>query len=151
MIDHISFIKNLFTISIFRASLILIELLLFSWSELSGIAATIYTVGSSTSFSRVDAAAMISSDKALTDAADTMRENAVQADGALGGCYRAMDEAGVDGALVIRGEENGVVGVLPWAACIHLKICPQSIIFHLKLLKFFRGKTIEKSFRNVFK
>ena len=39
--------------------------------------------------------------------------NAVQPDGSLVDCFKAIDKPGIDGALVIRGEEMAVWGELP--------------------------------------
>jgi ApbE superfamily uncharacterized protein (UPF0280 family) len=56
---------------------------------------------------------VISEDPALADAAATALGNAVQADNALEECFRAIDRPGIDGALVIRGEEMAMWGTLP--------------------------------------
>jgi len=39
--------------------------------------------------------------------------NAVQPEGALEECFKAIDRSGIDGALVISGEEMAVWGELP--------------------------------------
>lgn len=78
-----------------------------------GIATSSGTVGPSISFGCADAATVISQDPALADAAATMLGNAVQANGPLEECFRAIDRPGIDGALVIRGEEMALWGELP--------------------------------------
>ena len=60
-----------------------------------------------------DAALIVSKDPALADAAATALGNAVQPDGSLVDCFKAIDKPGIDGALVIRGEEMAVWGELP--------------------------------------
>lgn len=78
-----------------------------------GIATSSGTVGPSISFGCADAATVISQDPALADAAATALGNAVRAKGPLEECFRAIDTQGIDGALVIRGEEMALWGVLP--------------------------------------
>jgi len=70
-----------------------------------GIATSSGTVGPSISFGCADAATVISQDPALADAAATALGNAVQAEGPLEECFKAIDQPGIEGALVIRGEE----------------------------------------------
>ena len=82
-------------------------------SEPLGIATSSGTVGPSISFGFADAATAISQDPALADAAATALGNAVQAQGPLEECFRAIDRPGIDGALVIRGEEMALWGTLP--------------------------------------
>jgi ApbE superfamily uncharacterized protein (UPF0280 family) len=78
-----------------------------------GIATSSGTVGPSISFGIADAATVISQDPALADAAATSLGNAVQAEGPLEECFQAIDRPGIDGALVIRGEEMALWGELP--------------------------------------
>ncbi len=78
-----------------------------------GICTSSGTVGPSISFGCADAATVISQDPALADAAATALGNAVQADNALEECFMAIDRPGIDGALVIRGEEMAMWGKLP--------------------------------------
>lgn len=78
-----------------------------------GICTSSGTVGPSISFGCADAATVISQDPALADAAATALGNAVQADNALEECFKAIDRPGIDGALVIRGEEMAMWGELP--------------------------------------
>ncbi len=78
-----------------------------------GIATSSGTVGPSISFGCADAATVISQDPALADAAATALGNAVQAKGPLEECFRAIDRPGIDGALVIRGEEMALWGSCP--------------------------------------
>ncbi len=78
-----------------------------------GIATSSGTVGPSISFGCADAATVISQDPALADAAATALGNAVQANGPLEECFRAIDKPGIDGALVIRGGEMALWGELP--------------------------------------
>ncbi len=84
-----------------------------SRTEPLGICTSSGTVGPSISFGCADAATVISKDPALADAAATALGNAVQAEGALEECFKAIDRPGIDGALVIRGEEMAVWGELP--------------------------------------
>jgi uncharacterized protein len=67
---------------------------------------------SSISFGCADAALIVSRDPALADAAATALGNAVQPDVSLEKCFKAIDKAGIDGALVIRGGEMAVWGEL---------------------------------------
>ena len=62
------------------------------------------------SFGCADAALIVSKDPALADAAATALGNAVQPDVPLEDCFNAIDKSGIDGALVIRGEEMAVWG-----------------------------------------
>jgi uncharacterized protein len=78
-----------------------------------GIATSSGTVGPSISFGFADAATVISQDPALADAAATALGNAVQAEGPLEECFQAIDRPGINGALVIRGEEMALWGTLP--------------------------------------
>jgi ApbE superfamily uncharacterized protein (UPF0280 family) len=78
-----------------------------------GICTSSGTVGPSISFGCADAATVISEDPALADAAATALGNAVQADNALEECFRVIGRKGIDGALVIRGEEMAMWGELP--------------------------------------
>lgn len=78
-----------------------------------GICTSSGTVGPSISFGWADAAMVISEDAALADAAATALGNAVGANGPLQECFRAIDRPGIDGALVIRGEEMALWGDLP--------------------------------------
>ncbi|OPY51495.1 MAG: hypothetical protein A4E48_01550 [Methanosaeta sp. PtaU1.Bin060] len=78
-----------------------------------GIATSSGTVGPSISFGCADAATVVSQDLALADAAATALGNAVQADNPLDRCFQAIDRPGIDGALVIRGEEMALWGALP--------------------------------------
>jgi hypothetical protein len=56
---------------------------------------------------------VISEDAALADAAATALGNAVGPNVPLQECFRAIDRPGIDGALVIRGEEMALWGDLP--------------------------------------
>ena len=78
-----------------------------------GICTSSGTVGPSISFGRADAATVISEDLALADAAATALGNSVQATGSLMECFIAVDRPGINGALVIRGEEMALWGELP--------------------------------------
>ncbi|MFB3763669.1 MAG: UPF0280 family protein [Methanotrichaceae archaeon] len=78
-----------------------------------GIATSSGTVGPSISFGCADAATLISQDPALADAAATALGNAVQADNNLDECFKAIDRPGIDGALIIRGDEMAMWGELP--------------------------------------
>jgi len=78
-----------------------------------GICTSSGTVGPSISFGCADAALIVSKDPALADAAATALGNAVQPDRSLEECFKAIDKPGIDGALVIRGEEMAVWGELP--------------------------------------
>lgn len=78
-----------------------------------GIATSSGTVGPSISFGCADAATIISQDSALADAAATALGNSVQADNHLDECFKAIDKPGIDGALIIRGDEMAMWGELP--------------------------------------
>jgi ApbE superfamily uncharacterized protein (UPF0280 family) len=78
-----------------------------------GICTSSGTVGPSISFGCADAALIVSKDPALADAAATALGNVVQPDVSLDKCFKAIDKPGIDGALVIRGEEMAVWGELP--------------------------------------
>lgn len=78
-----------------------------------GIATSSGTVGPSISFGCADAATTISQDPALADAAATTLGNAVQADNPLEECFKAIDKPGIEGALVIRGDQLALWGSLP--------------------------------------
>ncbi|MDM7935707.1 MAG: UPF0280 family protein [Methanothrix sp.] len=78
-----------------------------------GIATSSGTVGPSISFGCADAATVISQDPALADAAATALGNAVQPDAPLEESFRAIDLPGIEGAMVIRGEEMALWGSLP--------------------------------------
>ena len=78
-----------------------------------GICTSSGTVGPSISFGCADAALIVSEDPALADAAATALGNAVQPSCSLAECFKAIDKPGIDGALVIRGEEMAVWGELP--------------------------------------
>jgi uncharacterized protein len=81
-----------------------------------GICTSSGTVGPSISFGCADAALIVSEDSALADAAATALGNAVPSDcsgGLLEDCFEVIDKPGIDGALVIRGEEMALWGKLP--------------------------------------
>jgi ApbE superfamily uncharacterized protein (UPF0280 family) len=78
-----------------------------------GVCTSSGTVGPSISFGCADAALVLSRDPALADAAATALGNAVQAESPLADCFKAIDKPGVNGALVIRGEELALWGDLP--------------------------------------
>jgi ApbE superfamily uncharacterized protein (UPF0280 family) len=78
-----------------------------------GICTSSGSVGPSISFGFADAAVVISEDVALADAAATALGNAVSAQGPLQECFQAIDQLGIDGALVIRGEEMALWKELP--------------------------------------
>ena len=78
-----------------------------------GICTSSGSVGPSISFGFADAAVVISDDVALADAAATALGNAVSAQGPLQECFQAIDQPGIDGALVIRGEEMALWKELP--------------------------------------
>jgi len=78
-----------------------------------GICTSSGTVGPSISFGCADAALIVSRDPALADAAATALGNAVQPNVSLEVCFESIDKPGIDGALVIRGEEMAVWGELP--------------------------------------
>ena len=78
-----------------------------------GIATSSGTVGPSISFGFADAAVVVSKDPALADAAATALGNAVQPDDKLEDCFKAIDMPGVDGAVIIRGDQMAVWGNVP--------------------------------------
>jgi uncharacterized protein len=78
-----------------------------------GICTSSGSVGPSISFGFADAAVVISADVALADAAATALGNAVTVEGPLQECFQAIDQPGIDGALVIRGEEMALWKQLP--------------------------------------
>ena len=82
-------------------------------AEPLGICTSSGTVGPSISFGCADAALIVSKDPALADAAATALGNAVQPEALLAECFKVIDKPGIDGALVIRGEEMAVWGELP--------------------------------------
>lgn len=85
-----------------------------------GICTSSGTVGPSISFGSADAATVISKDAALADAAATALGNAVQANEPLQECFQAIDRPGIDGALVIRGEEMALWGDVPELVRAHV-------------------------------
>jgi len=85
-----------------------------------GICTSSGTVGPSISFGSADAATVISEDAALADAAATALGNAVQANGPLEECFQVIDRPGIDGALVIRGEEMALWGDVPELVRAHV-------------------------------
>jgi ApbE superfamily uncharacterized protein (UPF0280 family) len=78
-----------------------------------GICTSSGSIGPSISFGFADAAVVISDDVALADAAATALGNAVTAKGPLQECFSSIDRPGIDGALVIRGEEMALWKELP--------------------------------------
>lgn len=78
-----------------------------------GICTSSGTVGPSISFGFADAACVIAKDAALADAAATALGNAVTRVGSLEECFTAVDRPGIEGALVIRGDEMAMWGDLP--------------------------------------
>jgi ApbE superfamily uncharacterized protein (UPF0280 family) len=84
-----------------------------SRSEMLGICTSSGTVGPSISFGCADAALVISRDPSLADAAATALGNAVQADVPLAECFSAIDRPGIEGALVIKGDEMALWGEVP--------------------------------------
>ena len=82
-------------------------------TEPLGICTSSGTVGPSISFGCADAALIVSKDPVLADAAATALGNAVQPEGSLEDCFKAIEKPGIDGALVIRDEEMAVWGELP--------------------------------------
>jgi hypothetical protein len=78
-----------------------------------GICTSSGSVGPSISFGFADAAAVISEDVALADAAATALGNSVTAEGPLEECFQAIDRPGIDGALVIRGDQMALWKDLP--------------------------------------
>ncbi|MGB5100446.1 MAG: UPF0280 family protein [Methanothrix sp.] len=78
-----------------------------------GICTSSGTVGPSISFGCADAAVVISQDVALADAAATALGNAVTAKTPLQECFQAIDQPGIDGAMVIRGDKMALWKDLP--------------------------------------
>lgn len=78
-----------------------------------GICTSSGTVGPSLSFGWADAAVVVSRDVMLADAAATALGNAVARDGPLKECFAAIDRPGIDGALVVRGDETAIWKELP--------------------------------------
>jgi uncharacterized protein len=78
-----------------------------------GICTSSGTVGPSISFGWADAAVVLSEDVILADAGATALGNAVTAKGALQDSFQAVDRSGVDGALIIRGEQMALWKELP--------------------------------------
>jgi ApbE superfamily uncharacterized protein (UPF0280 family) len=78
-----------------------------------GICTSSGTVGPSISFGCADAALIVSNDPVLADAAATALGNAVSPSGSLVDCFGVINKPGIDGALVIRGEEMALWGKLP--------------------------------------
>ncbi|MBN1234950.1 MAG: UPF0280 family protein [Methanotrichaceae archaeon] len=78
-----------------------------------GICTSSGNVGPSISFGCADAAVVISQDVALADAAATTLGNAVTLQGPLQECFQAIDQPGIDGALVIRGDKMALWKELP--------------------------------------
>ena len=78
-----------------------------------GICTSSGSVGPSISFGFADAAVVIAEDVVLADAAATALGNAVTAEGPLEECFPAIDRPGIEGALVIRGEEMALWKELP--------------------------------------
>jgi ApbE superfamily uncharacterized protein (UPF0280 family) len=79
----------------------------------SGICTSSGTVGPSISFGSADAAIVVSEDVSLADAAATALGNAVGEDSPLSDSFKTVDKPGIEGALVIRGEEMALWGELP--------------------------------------
>ncbi len=78
-----------------------------------GICTSSGTVGPSISFGWADAAVVLSSDVILADAGATALGNAVPAKGPIQGSFQAVDRVGVEGALIIRGEQMALWKDLP--------------------------------------
>jgi len=78
-----------------------------------GICTSSGTVGPSISFGCADAAVVISQDVALADAAATALGNAVTTKTPLQECFQAIDQPGIDGAMVIRGDKMALWKDLP--------------------------------------
>jgi len=78
-----------------------------------GICTSSGTVGPSLSFGYADAAVVVSEDGSLADAAATALGNAVAGESPLADAFDAIDRPGIEGALVIRGEEMALWGELP--------------------------------------
>jgi ApbE superfamily uncharacterized protein (UPF0280 family) len=90
-----------------------------------GICTSSGTVGPSISFGCADAATAISDSVALADAAATALGNAVTATGPLQECFQAIDRPGIDGAMVIRGEQVALWKELP--ALCRAQVRPERI------------------------
>lgn len=76
-----------------------------------GVCTSSGTVGRSFSYGRADAAVIVARDAALADAAATAAGNMVKSAGDLAGaCDFAISIAGVDGALLICGEQMAAAG-----------------------------------------
>ena len=78
-----------------------------------GICTSSGTVGPSISFGYADAAVVVSEDVSLADAAATALGNAVGENSPLAEAFGAVDQPGIAGAMVIRGEEMALWGELP--------------------------------------
>lgn len=78
-----------------------------------GICTSSGTVGPSISFGWADAAVVVSQDVALADAAATALGNSVTVAGPLAECFSAIDRPGIEGAMVIRGEQMALWKELP--------------------------------------
>lgn len=78
-----------------------------------GICTSSGTVGPSISFGWADSAVVVSGDVMLADAAATTLGNAVSAEAPLQQCFSAIDRAGIDGALIVRGTEMAMWRDLP--------------------------------------
>lgn len=78
-----------------------------------GLCTSSGTVGPSISFGFADAAVVIGKTASLADAGATALGNAVPAVGDLSGCFEAIRRPGIQGALVIRGEEMAFWGEVP--------------------------------------
>jgi len=82
-------------------------------TKLLGICTSSGTVGPSISFGSADAAIVVSEDVSLADAAATSLGNAVVEGSPLEDSFKAVDKPGIEGSLVIRGEEMALWGDLP--------------------------------------
>jgi len=78
-----------------------------------GICTSSGTVGPSMSFGFADAAVVVSEDVSLADAAATALGNAVPESGPLEDSFGVVDVPGIEGAIVVRGEEMALWGDLP--------------------------------------
>jgi len=78
-----------------------------------GICTSSGTVGPSISFGYADAAVAISDDVSLADAAATALGNAVGLASPLADSFQSVAVPGIEGALVIRGEEMALWGEVP--------------------------------------
>jgi hypothetical protein len=78
-----------------------------------GICTSSGTVGPSISFGYADAAVAISDDISLADAAATALGNAVGLASPLADSFQSVAVPGIEGALVIRGEEMALWGEVP--------------------------------------